>query len=438
MALQYYQEAISLIETIRAKNLSASVRADFFATISDIFAHAILLCMGMGREVEAFAYIEQARSRAFLDMLTAGTDELPPDLETKTITLPEVQKNLLPYTVILEYFTTGELSEQVARTGKQTERHRAIEEKTLLFVITSKQFDFHEIDVSPNELPSTGFLKQFKKSAFQERLYQSLLKPVEDVLQHKKRLYLIPHGPLHKIPFQPLLTYSSLPSSHEFQLVHALSATLLMQNSLPNKTELPPKGCLAVGYNSEEVRLEVAESEAQNIANLMQGMALIGDMPKKERLYQQAQAYQYLHFACHGEFNPETPLQSRLHIGPDEYLTASEVIEHLKLQAKLVTLSACETGRNEVRRGDELMGFVRAFMYAGARAVIVSLWKIHDEPTKRLMETLYQGIHEGLDISTALKQAQNELRTWTDDQGVRKYQDPYHWAGFRLIGPYGM
>jgi CHAT domain-containing protein len=115
---------------------------------------------------------------------------------------------------------------------------------------------------------------------------------------------------------------------------------------------------------------------------------------------------------------------SSLKVG-DGWLAASDVIR-LDLAGALVTLSACESGRNEVYAGDELIGLTRAFLGAGATTLVAGLWLVQDETTAELMENWYKLLSEGVGRATALRNAQLALKD--------KYPHPYYWAPFVLIG----
>jgi CHAT domain-containing protein len=173
-------------------------------------------------------------------------------------------------------------------------------------------------------------------------------------------------------------------------------------------------------------------------------------MPKKATLFSQAANYRLLHLACHGEFDPESPLASFLHLAPGETLTGLEVMEQLRLQCDLATLSACESGLSRVRRGDELMGLMRAFIYAGAPTLVSTLWRVNDPSTRILMEKFYQEIQAGVDFAEALKRAQLYVKNLSDQEalailasltegktsGLHTFlpADPYFWAPFILVG----
>jgi CHAT domain-containing protein len=102
----------------------------------------------------------------------------------------------------------------------------------------------------------------------------------------------------------------------------------------------------------------------------------------------------------------------------------------MRLDAGLVCLSACQSGRSWIGAGDELVGLARGFLHAGARNLVVSLWPVHDDSTVRLMDAFYARLGSGLAVEEALRAAMLELR--------RELPHPYQWAPFVVIGRGGM
>ena len=109
----------------------------------------------------------------------------------------------------------------------------------------------------------------------------------------------------------------------------------------------------------------------------------------------------------------------------DGWLTAADVMR-LDLTGALVTLSACESGRNEVFAGDEPIGLTRAFLGVGASTLVVSLWLVQDEATASLMEEYYKRLRGGAGPAEALRGAQLAIK--------EEYPHPYYWAPFVLVG----
>jgi CHAT domain-containing protein len=146
--------------------------------------------------------------------------------------------------------------------------------------------------------------------------------------------------------------------------------------------------------------------------------------------------YRYVHFATHGYVDTENPVLSSLVLSlvneqgnPQEGFLRTNEIYNLKLPAELVVLSACQTGLGKQVRGEGLIGLTRAFMYAGAKRVVVSLWNVNDEATSELMSKFYLGMWKrGLSSSEALRQAQLAMSK------QKQWGAPYYWAAFLQQG----
>lgn len=471
VALNYYDQAIALIEELRAGLSSEEARAGFFATIADTYANAVLLRVNVGDYREAFNLVEQARSRAFLDALAARSTALAREMAAPTLSLAEVQAALPDDALLLEYFTTGLVEAQDVHrsTSQGPERHRFPPAHTLLFAVTADAIQVHDLGLSPNALRpgrlDNAAERHFLQHQIRETLYDRLIDPVAHRLQDKRRLYLTPHGPLHYVPFQALLAPDgeTLLRDDGPRLIYAPSATLLFSRPVGDVSRPQSDDtCLTLGYNSDGVApMRFAEEEAQRVAQLLGGHALTGPAPKKEAFFARAGDYRLLHLSCHGTFDPEAPLASSLRLAADETLTAMEVVERLRLRCDLVTLSACESGLSRVRRGDELIGLVRAFLHAGAPSLIVTLWRVDERSTLILMERFYQEVQAGVDFAEALRRAQLYVRNltraevserlenggwrmeneeWRMENGdgasddERVFSNPYYWAPFVLIG----
>jgi len=145
--------------------------------------------------------------------------------------------------------------------------------------------------------------------------------------------------------------------------------------------------------------------------------------------------YRYIHFASHGFIDESHPERSGIlfsrtpNSNEDGVLQMGEILR-LKLNADLVTLSACSTGLGKLVNGEGILGLTRAFFYAGARNVTVSLWNVNDSATAALMKSFYGGLNRGLPKTAALRQAKLSLL-----HGENKlWRHPYFWAAFVLVG----
>ena len=460
-ALDTYRTAIALIDTLRAGISSEAARAGFFATVTETFANAVLTAVAAGQAGEALYLAEQARARAFLDLLSSG----PVDnhlLATSVLTASQICQALAPDEVLLACFTTGLLAAPAGRDAGSLDRHRFPPASTLIFAVTRGGVDVLTGDTSPNDLQPRRLAgaaeRHFLQPAVRRALYDRLLGPAAPLLAGWRRITIVPHGPLHYVPFQALIAPDgeTLLRPDGPELVYGPSASVLFRDraaarplgfsATPRVWETP---CLALGFDGEGgQRLRFAEEEASRIAALLGGNALVGPAGKREALIQRGPAARYLHISCHGQFDPAAPLESSLHLGAGERLTAQDVLASLRLRCDLVTLSACESGLSQVRRGDELMGLVRAFLAAGAPAVLATLWRVDERSTRLLMERFYREVAAGANFARALRQAQLFLRSLSRQQALdllggdavavdgpeQPFADPFYWAPFVLVG----
>ncbi len=144
--------------------------------------------------------------------------------------------------------------------------------------------------------------------------------------------------------------------------------------------------------------------------------------------------YRRLHFATHSLIDERDPSRSSVVFsldddpGEDGFLEVSEISE-LELDCDLVVLSACQTGRGQLVSGEGILGLSRAFLYAGARSVVVSLWNVSDISTAQLMKNFYQNLVDGAGNATALRQAKLKMA-----RGSTETRHPYYWAPFIVVG----
>lgn len=453
-ALESYRAAIALIDTLRAGVSSETARAGFFSTVTETFANAVLAAVAADQPEEALYLSEQARARAFLDLLAAGHADL---YGQTAAALPAAAlcDSLSEDEALLSFFTTGLLHTLERHSAAAAlDRHRFPPACVLIFLATRAGVQVWRSALSPNDLQPrqlTGAVERhFLNPTLRRTLYTQLIEPVAAALAGKRRVILAPHGPLHYVPFHALLA----PDGHCWLREHGPdvvytpsgSAFFAVRPTAPQPAA--PLSCLALGYNGdgEHDRLRFAEEEALMLAARLGGEAAVGPGSKRALLLALAPRARVLHISCHGEFDAAAPLQSCLHLGADESLSAHDVLQGLRLPGTLVALSACESGLSEVCRGDELMGLVRAFLAAGASAVLASLWRVDERSTRLLMELFYAQVAADVEPGHALRRAQLALRTLPQAEVQRllgadapageaayPFADPFYWAAFVLI-----
>src|SRR5262245_37518041 len=171
--------------------------------------------------------------------------------------------------------------------------------------------------------------------------------------------------------------------------------------------------------------LPAVASEAQAVAAAFPGATLLaGADASAERFLALAPGAEWIHFAGHGGWRADAPEASGLRMH-DRWLLAGELAD-LSLSSRWITLSACHTARALVRPGEEWFGLARAFLLAGAAAVVAAQWDVDDDATSRLMSDLYSRLAAGDPLARALAEAQAAR--------AAAGEHPIDWAAFAVLG----
>ncbi len=260
-------------------------------------------------------------------------------------------------------------------------------------------------------------------------LYEMVFGPLEHYLVNYSKLIIVPHGPLHYLPFQALYDGTSY-LIERYQLSYLPNASSLRYCQ---EARLPASQNIFMGY-SNKGQLPYAVEEAGQIAALFEEQLPGEGQATLAEFYRIAPDCRIIHLATHGDFRADNPLFSGL-ILADGWLTTMDIF-NLRLKASMVTLSACQTGRSVVGGGDELLGLMRAFLSAGAASLALTLWAVEDRSTAQLMKSFYQNMAEGYGKGQALRMAQLQiLQQESELSGGPAH--PYRWAAFILVGAAG-
>jgi hypothetical protein len=274
-----------------------------------------------------------------------------------------------------------------------------------------------ELDSGPRSSPDGG------RSAL---AWLPRLGPLQDAVAQLARgsesTLVVAHRQAHALPWGLLAGSIGAGSARPVWTVPALSVLDRVNRRRPSSRT----GAAVLGNPTGD--LPHAEAEAERVAVLL-GCAppLIGPDATREALELASQSVSTLHVAAHAAYGRESPLESHvvLHDGP---WSAREALR-AQMDAELVVLSACETARTGALAGEELAGLAQAFLYAGARALVVSLWPVNDPATARLMSEFHEQRRAGADIAAALAEA---------SAGLREHRpDPWYWAAFVAVGDCG-
>jgi len=295
-------------------------------------------------------------------------------------------------------------------------------------------------------------------------LFKELVLPGLD--KNTKRIVFVPDDILNLLPFETLVSNAGtnrwLVQDHPVSYVPSLSSLRELNRRRSALRMEPHKDLLALGdpfyganeegrrnasqdifqdfYSNSSInffRLKYSGLEIQKIAaafkpsrtDAFQRKEATEDRLKAEPLTN----YRIIHFATHGLIDDKKPARSSIILaldqdpGEDGFLQMREIF-NLRMNADLVTLSACQTGLGQFIRGEGIEGLSRAFFYAGAASVLMSLWAVNDEATYQLMERFYRHLMGAETPMNALRQAKLEMI----GSGVLSH--PYYWAGFILNG----
>jgi len=230
----------------------------------------------------------------------------------------------------------------------------------------------------------------------------------------------VPFGLTHAVPFHALhdgrrhlletLEVSAVPSS-------------AVRDLCVRRARPPDRSALAVAC-SDGGRLAHVVEEGRAVVATLGGRGLVEAEATRAALAAAAGRHGVLHLAAHGEARLDNPTFAHVKLA-DGPLTTADVF-NLPLEGALVVLSACESGRAAVHGGDELVGLTRGFLYAGAAALVQSLWRVEDGSTARLMGRLYRALDGGWSASAALREAQLA--------SLDETRQPFLWAPFQLVG----
>lgn len=485
-ALENYEQALSILEKLRAVSGSEVGRSSFVAQHEFIYDNAITLYLKEHKLEEAFNMTERGRSRSFLDSIATGYVELSDNASAALYA--QEREAYANHQSLLEALNRAkaqspvdkkiiaDLEAQVAQAEdnyqkaldsiaasgnhleqlipgrsevlnvKQTQAllndettllsFWVTDEETFVFILTGNSLNVVDLSISRDTL--NGQIEAFRSFPNLEipypdasaQLYRSIIEPIKPYIT-KPNLIIVPHQDLHYLSFAALTDGSRyLVDDYSMLYLPSVSAwPFIIQNTDNNSKDLLILGNPTTN-NSDFPPLVYAESEAKTIAGLYNTTPLLGQDATESALDIQSAQAGILHIAAHGSYNPANPLYSALYLAPDDeqdgILETHEIYGLDLTQTNLVVLSACETQLGALSSGDEVVGMTRAFFFAGTPSIVSTLWAVDDQATNIFMEKFYMNLQDGMAKKEALRQAQIAMRS--------DYPNPYYWAGFVLNG----
>ncbi len=507
-AVARYRDAVALIESVRSQLREERFRASYLEDKYQVYVSLVQLLLKLGRTEEAFGYAERLRARYYLDWLNRGLPpvrdearrqaELALGERVRQIERAITQEHAKPageqrrqalelfsaeladaeraYQNSLDTLAATDPAYAAARSlttvsSDAVQRRLPADAALVEYVVADEGVSVFVIrpgGIQATTVPARAIDVAAKvellrdlivREASQDwqapatSLHQLLIAPLEQAgwLDGVRRLYVVPHGILHYVPFAALPRARDKGARllvNDFVVAYLPAAVALAQkdgNGDPAET--------AMAMAPSRAGLKFSQQEATTVAALFRkdGLLLVGPQATETAFKKSAGGYDVLHLATHGYFNRFNPLLSGLELEADARedgrLEVHEILG-LRLNAGLVVLSACDTALGggyfaEVPAGDDIVGLTRAFLFAGTPSVVASLWAVDDLSTMRLMSGFYgqllqandlkssggQGFSPAADKAAALAAAQRELIA----KGGR-YAHPYFWGAFVLVG----
>ncbi|MGV8058551.1 MAG: CHAT domain-containing protein [Smithellaceae bacterium] len=264
-----------------------------------------------------------------------------------------------------------------------------------------------------------------------EKIYDTFLKPVIPFVTGD-RIGFIPHGALYYLPFAAM-SYKGQYLVDGFSIFYLPGAGVLKYVM----KKQPSRGLRVLAFGNpdlgnKQLDLPYAEAEVENIKKIMpQANVYLRAGATKSKAKEMLGSYDIVHFATHGLFIEDAPMNSGLWLSAggekDGRLTAAEIFK-LQFKGRVIVMSACKTALGLSSTGTEIMGLNRAFLYAGSPSVVATLWNIEDKSTAVFMDIFYKNLKKNEDIADSLKKTQMEM--------IHRRYEPYDWAAFTLTGKY--
>lgn len=422
-ALASLLTAVGEIDQVRSRFYGEEIKSGLLGEMQSVFDQAVRMLLESGHIEKAWEISERGRSRALSDMLrnrikASSMGGAFSEASGNTATHGALLESLKPNEVIASY--------------------RVLDDVSMVWISRRSGTRVAQIQVGKRDLARR--IEDFRDSIvantarFQvtsHELHELLIKPLGLIPDEK--LILIPHDSLHYLPFQALWNGKKfLIQENPISILPSGTALISLQSQRAGTSEK----ILAFGnpdLGDPALALPGAQKEVEAIGKLYPGMeSFMLTEATRDRLLTTAPQAKFVHVAAHGTVDAVDPLYSKLYmakqINHSGTIEAREIYELNLQNTEMVVLSACESGLGRVTTGDEIWGFTRSFLSAGAASLVVSLWPVSDEATELLMTNFYGELRKGIERGQALRNAEILV------MATPKYSAPLFWAAFSLVG----
>ena len=417
-----FRRCVSLVEAVRSSVQAEALRLSFLSSAITFYDDYIDFLVSRHRADDALQAAELSRARTLEEGLSSKVEAAAPP--TRAVRAQPIAEKLKA--TLLFYWIGHNQSHLWVITPRRTSYFELPKASEIEPVVKSYWLTL----AGMRDAQDSGRVEG-------EKLYAMLVEPAKRLIPLGSRVIVLPAESLYGLNFETLVVPQPQPHYwiEDVTLTTASSLTLLEHSATRRETK--EKSLLLVG-NTEQPNADFA-SLPQAPAEMKQIEHYFPDSSRKVLEGKQAtpsaylssspERYSYLHFVTHGTASHTRPLESAVILtkeGDSYKLYARDIVTH-PLKADLVTISACNGAGTRAYAGEGLVGLSWAFLRAGARNVIASLWEVSDASTPQLMDELYKGLSAGQDPASALRAA--KLTLLHSDTVFRK---PFYWAPFQL------
>lgn len=483
-ALEELRASAEALESVRGHLETASLRGSFLGTKQFVYQDAVDAAFRAGQPLLAFEVAERSRARAFLDSLGTRTlvsnirdaevlAGVPPGVDAlveeslrvgHATPVDENEPGMLGATRTVRATTVASYQTLLDRVRRENPKQSSLltvdtitadifqsllpndstaivyfvaPKETFAWILEQGRIETVRLPLARTRLVS--LVEEYRRSITDRApietveskglaLYGEILEPIWPLIRGRQ-LVIVPHDVLHYVPF------SAVPTSVGRRVLDDYVVSTLPSASVLKYLDSKGQGLLSrpVAIGNPAVpgvaSLPFAEREARMVGgHFSNATILIGEKATEAAVKKLAKEASLVHFASHADLREDDPSLSAIMLAPsstdDGRLDVQEILQ-MRINARLVVLSACETALGRLTGGDELVSLQRAFLHSGAGAVLTTLWKVDDKATYDLMRVFYEQLQTRTPAD-ALREAQ---RT-----SLRQDMHPFAWGAFVLTG----
>ena len=451
VAIEYYQTSITLLNGIRDRlQLNDGWKISLRDQFQKVYAALWRVMLADGKVTEALFSAEQGRAQSLKDLMALNYFFDANDADQENSAFDELSSRLSLNTIFMA-IGKKELIFWVCQKGKEVELRRKecsqYEIKTFIQSLVEKIGVRDNVECEDRSLELARDKKLAVKRPPQDdrqaqllnlqeealrTLYDTIIDPIQDLFSASELIF-IPEGPLCLAPFAAFMGPDCKYLCETFSIRVAPSLTSLKMIAQCPVDYHHKSGVLLVGDPCvQDVTnlkpLPCAREEVNMIGEMVGSTPLVGRQATKDEVLRRLGSIALVHIAAHGNIETgEIALAPNSTRSEADFILTMKDVKQVLLRARLVVLSCCHSACGEIK-AEGVVGIARAFVGAGARSVLVSLWAIDDKATLEFMKNFYQHLMVGKSASEALNRTMNCMRESTE------FSDVTHWAPFVLIG----